>query len=53
MGDGAIVELTVENNSVAGYSPERYDVSAGSLRISTIRSRCYGTTVQARILKKI
>jgi hypothetical protein len=38
--DGAIVELTVDKSSVAGYSSDSNDVIAGSWRISTVGSRC-------------
>jgi hypothetical protein len=38
--DGDIVESTFDKNSVAGYSLNIKDVSAGSSRISTVRSCC-------------
>jgi hypothetical protein len=38
--DGAVIELTVDKGSIAGYSPDSSDVSAGSCRISSVRIRC-------------
>jgi hypothetical protein len=43
--NGVIVELAVGKRSFAGYSQDSNDVSAGSWRISTVISRCYGTAI--------
>jgi hypothetical protein len=37
--DGAMIQLTVDKSSVAGYSPDGNDVSAGNWRISTVARR--------------
>jgi hypothetical protein len=44
--DGAIVEFTVDNSSVAGYSHDSNQVRAGSWRTFTVRNRCCGTAVE-------
>jgi hypothetical protein len=44
--DGAVVALTIKKSLVAGYSPGSNDLSAGSSRISTVRSHCQGMAVE-------
>jgi hypothetical protein len=44
--DGAIVELTVDKSSVAGYLADGKVVSAGSCRISTVRTHSQGMAAE-------
>jgi hypothetical protein len=45
-GWGAVVNLTVDKSSVAGYAPDSNDVNAGSWRISISRIRYQATTTE-------